>query len=52
MDVEEDNLDTPDYPPVIAKIPLKTPDDALDYWNRRLETVSCIHNGVFGELGV
>ena len=32
--------DTADYvDPVIVKIPLKTPEDALCYWNRRLETV-------------
>ena len=37
-DSENDPLDYAD--PVIVKVPLKTPDDALDYWNRRLETVS------------
>ena len=37
-DLQNDPLDYTD--PVIVKVPLKTPDDALDYWNHRLETVS------------
>ena len=37
-DSENDPLDYAD--PVIVKVPLKTPDDALDYWNHRLEPVS------------
>ena len=37
-DLQNDPLDYAD--PVIVKVPLKTPDDALDYWNHRLETVS------------
>ena len=37
-DLQSDPLDYAD--PVIVKVPLKTPDDALDYWNHRLETVS------------
>ena len=41
--------DTADYvDPVIVKIPLKTPEDALCYWNRRLETVR--HNKCAGLL--
>ena len=33
-DLQNDPLDYTD--PVIVKVPLKTPDDALDYWNHRL----------------
>ena len=37
-DLQHDSADYVD--PVIVKIPLKTPEDALNYWNHRLETVS------------
>ena len=37
-ELQNDPLDYAD--PVIVKVPLKTPDDALNYWNHRLETVS------------
>ena len=37
---EDTQLEQTDYvDPVIVKIPLKTPDDVLRYWNHRLETV-------------
>ena len=37
-ELQNDPLDYTD--PVIVKVPLKTPDDALNYWNHRMETVS------------
>ena len=41
---EDTQLEQPDYvDPVIVKIPLKTPDDVLRYWNHRLETVREFH---------
>ena len=42
-DLQHDSADYVD--PVIVKIPLKTPEDALNYWNHRLETVS-YHEGI------
>ena len=41
VDMMDDDLQ-PDYadPVIVKPSPLKTPEDALRYWNQRLETVS------------
>ena len=44
VDMMDDDLqqDPADYadPVIVKPSPLKTPEDALCYWNQRLETVS------------
>ena len=49
-ELQNDPLDYTD--PVIVKVPLKTPDDALNYWNHRMETVSIKILQMYKRIGI